>query len=257
MSSASPDTYIVAIGGLDPGGGAGLVRDFLTAEALGATAVLVGTAFTRQSPGGVRGFEPRAPEAVAAAVADALAQAGPRAAGVKVGMVGEPAVAAAIVAALDGFTGPVVYDPVLGASSGGSLFRGMPAQLAPLWSRATLVTPNLAEAAALTGLAVASADEAAAAGRALRAAGATAVLVKGGHLPGAAEDVLVTAAAERRFSAPRLPGPGPRGTGCALATALAVALARGRSLESAVAEAKAWLHARIAAARDVAGERRL
>lgn len=247
---------VLAIGGLDPGGGAGLVRDFLTAEALGARALLVGTAWTMQSPAGVRAFEPRAADHLQQDVMAARALAGGGAA-VKIGMVGTPALAAALVEALEGFAGAVVYDPVLGASSGGALYRGPIEGLAPLWRRATVVTPNLAEAAALTGRAVTSAGDARAAGEALVAAGARAVLVKGGHLEGPAEDHLVTAAGGRSFTAPRLPGPSPRGTGCALATALAVNLARGRALDEAVAEAKAWLHGRIASARSNEQERRL
>jgi hydroxymethylpyrimidine/phosphomethylpyrimidine kinase len=257
MLSARPETYIVAIGGLDPGGGAGLVRDWLTAQALGASATLVGTAFTTQSPAGVRGFDPRPTAGIAAGLADALAQAAGRPTAVKIGMVGTAEVAATIAQALTGFAGPVVYDPVLGASSGGSLFRGMVSDLAPLWRRATLVTPNLDEAGALTARTVSSGQEAVAAAWALRDAGAGAVLVKGGHLAGAADDVLVSAAGERVFSAARVPGPSPRGTGCALATAIAIALAGGQPLEEAVAAAKAWLRERIAAARDLGGERRL
>jgi hydroxymethylpyrimidine/phosphomethylpyrimidine kinase len=252
-----PRTYIVAIGGLDPGGGAGVVRDFLTAEALGADAVMVATAFTTQSRLGVRGFEVRSAEGLCAALAEALALAGGRPTAVKVGMVGDAAAAGAIAAVLAGFAGPVVYDPVLAASSGGALFGGELSGLAPLIARATLITPNLAEAAALTGRAVATLAHSRAAAQQLRAAGAAAVLVKGGHLAGDAEDLLASADGERVFSAARLPGRSPRGTGCALATALAVALAAGQPLEVAVATAKGWLHERIRAARDGDGERRL
>jgi len=86
------------------------------------------------------------------------------------------------------------------------------------------------------------------------------VLVKGGHLGGAAPsvtDVLVSAAGARRVSHPRLAGRTPRGTGCALATAIAVELARGRELTAAVGDATEWLAAAIASAVDVGGERHL
>jgi hydroxymethylpyrimidine/phosphomethylpyrimidine kinase len=246
---------VLAIGGLDPSGGAGLVRDHLTAMALGARALLVGTAWTDQSPHGVASVEPRAPEAVRDAVARALA-GGTDA--VKVGMVATPEVARAIAAALTLYPGPVVFDPVLAASSGGSLFAGPPAALWTLVARASLVTPNLAEAAALAGLRrVASLAEARAAAHALRERGARAVLVKGGHLEGPAVDLLVTEQGEETLVSDRLPGSSPRGTGCALATAIAVELARGRPLPEAVARAKAWLHAQIANARPVGDEQHL
>jgi hydroxymethylpyrimidine kinase/phosphomethylpyrimidine kinase len=257
MLRALADTYIVAIGGLDPSGGAGLVRDLVTAEALGASALMVATAFTTQSSRGVLGFETRAPDGLLAAIEDALGTAAGRPTAVKIGMVGEPALAAAIVAGLRSFAGPVVYDPVLAASSGGSLFRGDRAALGPLAARASLLTPNLAEAGLLTDRSVTTLEDARVAARQLRAGGATAVLVKGGHLEGAAVDLLLAPAGERQFSAPRVPGASPRGTGCALATALAVALAAGEPLDRAVAAAKDWLTERIRTARDRGGERRL
>lgn len=253
--SAKP--YVVAVGGLDPTGGAGLVRDLLTAEALGAGAILVGTAWTRQDEGGVKGVEPRHPDLVRAALEHALAACPSRRGAVKVGMVARGSIAAAIVAGLDAWQGPVVFDPVLGASGGGSLFEGVPADLLPLVRRATLITPNLAEAAWLTGLAVETLDQARHAAQVLAGWGPAAVLVKGGHLPGAATDVLRYAAGEQPFEGTRLPGKTPRGTGCALATAIAVGLAQGQALEPAVAAAKVWLAGRIQAATTVGNARYL
>lgn len=247
---ARPPVRLVAVGGLDPGGGAGLVRDFESGRGRGARVLLVGTAWTDQSPGGVRGFEPRPGREVGDAVRRALAEAD----AVKVGMVATAEIAAALAGALEGFAGPVVYDPVLGSSSGGSLFAGAPDQLLPLIRRASVITPNLAEAARLSGLPVSTLDEARAAARALVAAGAPAVLVKGGHLPGAAIDLLATATGQQAFTADRVPGPSPRGTGCALATALAIELARGQPLEAAVRTAKDWLLERIRQAHPVGDE---
>jgi len=153
------------------------------------------------------------------------------------------AAAQAVLAALRGFAGPVVFDPVLGASSGGALYDGAPRELLALAARATLVTPNAGEAERLTGERVADLDGAARAGGALLAAGARAVLIKGGHLSGEqAVDLLVTPEGTRTFAAPRLAGPSVRGTGCALATAIAVALGSGQSLADAVGSAKSWLH---------------
>ena len=249
---------VIAVGGMDPSGGAGVVRDLLTARTFGAGVRIVPTAWTEQSPvTGVTSVEPRDParleEAVAtawrAAVRDGLPVA------LKVGMLPDARAAGAIRVALDGnlddsgtrrdaFTGPVVLDPVLGASSGGALFRDPPAALLPLCARATLTTPNVPELAALLGLPasdIRSLDDVARAGRALLEAGAQAVLVKGGHLAGEAVDTLVTPSGTRLFAASRHPGPDVRGTGCALGTAIAVGLGRGLSLEAAIAGAKAWL----------------
>ena len=240
--------HVVAVGGLDPSGGAGLVRDLLTAEALGARAILVGTAWTRQDESGVRGVEPRSPDLVRAGLEQALALCPPRRTAVKIGMVARGGIAAAIISGLRAWRGPVVFDSVLGASGGGSLFEGTPADLLPLVSRATLVTPNLAEAAWLTGLVVETLEHARQAAQALAASGSAAVLVKGGHLGGPATDVLRSPAGERLYEGTRLPGKSPRGTGCALATAIAVGLARDQPLEQAVGAAKAWLADRIQAA---------
>ncbi len=256
-SGRSEKPHVVAVGGLDPSGGAGLVRDLLTAEALGARAMLVGTAWTRQDESGVKGFEPRSPDMVRAGLESALAGCPPCRTAVKIGMVAGAGIAAAIVSGLQDWPGPVVFDPVLGASGGGSLFEGTPADLLPLVRRAILVTPNLAEAAWLTGLAVETLDHARHAAQALAAWGPAAVLVKGGHLRGPATDVLHSSTGERLFEGTRLPGRSPRGTGCALATAIAVELARGQPLEQAVDAAKAWLAGRIQAAVAVGNVRHL
>jgi hydroxymethylpyrimidine/phosphomethylpyrimidine kinase len=252
---------VVAIGGLDPTGGAGVVRDLLTARTLRERALLVPTAWTTQSAAtGVTGIEPRAPEALEAAVRGALDVANHPATRfvVKIGMLANSAGAAAVLRGLGDFDGPIVFDPVLGASSGGSLFGGNPADLLPLGARATLFTPNATEAAALTTRIVADLTDAEEAARVLVRGGASAVLLKGGHLTGdAAVDLLVTPERVRRFEAKRLGGPPVRGTGCALATAIAVALGRGLPLEDAIAEAKAWLHGAIADAVGVGDERHL
>lgn len=247
---------VVAVGGLDPGGGAGLLRDWKTAGELGAPAVVVGTAWTRQDSRGVQGIEPRDPALVAAALAQVL-ESSPALTAVKIGMLANPAIAAAVAAVLAGWAGPVVFDPVVRATSNGVLFNGNPDDLAALLARATVVTPNLAEAAWLTGAPVTSPAEAESAALLLCQRGAQAALVKGGHLDGAAVDVLCLGTHVRTFHANRLPGASPRGTGCALATALAVYLARGLALNEAVGQAKSWLLSRIAAAVQIGHERQL
>jgi len=261
VSHRAPPVLVLAVGGLDPGAGAGLGRDLLTAQALGAAVRLCGTAFTEQSAERVVSVEPRAAGALEVAVRHALRP--PRPAAVKIGMVTGPDQAAAVLRALavEGFTGPVVVDPVLRASSGGALWAGPADGLLPLLRRATLATPNAPEAEALTGRGIETVPDAERAAADLRAAGVAAVLLKGGHLPGTTgkevTDILATAADTRRFSRAYIPGRSPRGTGCALATALAVELGGGATLADAVQRATDWLAARIAAAADVAGEQQL
>jgi hydroxymethylpyrimidine/phosphomethylpyrimidine kinase len=265
-SEGAPSNYpssiaVVVIGGVDPSGGAGLLRDVYAARALGVDPHAIGTAWTEQASGAHR-VEARAPDGLAAAVRQAVAR---RPAAIKIGMVPDAAAATALVAALAGVTAPVVVDPVLASSRGGPLWQGPTGGLLPLLRRATLVTPNALEAAALAGRPVRTLDDAAAAAASLREAGVRAVLVKGGHLEAGhsddggamVTDLLVSDAGARALAHPRLPGPSPRGTGCALATAIAVELGRGATLDHAVDAATAWLGRAICAARDVGGERHL
>jgi hydroxymethylpyrimidine/phosphomethylpyrimidine kinase len=257
IESPLVDSVIVVVGGVDPGGGAGLLRDITTVTALGGRAHAVETAWTEQGPG-LHRVEPRAPEAVRAALAEALAALCPAA--VKIGMAVGPATAAALVEALGDYAGPVVVDPVLATSRGGALWAEAPRELLPLLRRATLVTPNSVEAAALTGRPLATIEDAEASGRWLvEADQLPAVLIKGGHLGngGTIVDLLVTASGAERFARARTPGPSPRGTGCALASAIAVKLGSGRSLPEAVGEAGDWLARLIANPVTVGDERHL
>jgi hydroxymethylpyrimidine/phosphomethylpyrimidine kinase len=236
--SALPRVLVVA--GLDPSGGAGLVADLEAVAAAGAVGWAVAAALTAQGPGGARGFEPVSAEFLRAQL-DALVLGAERARAAKTGMLGTGTLARALATRLAERPlerVPLVVDPVLAASSGASLFdaegRAPGDALAPLLERARLVTPNLPELAALTGLDVSS-DEAAI--RAARALPARAVLVKGGHREGAPLDLLVTRGKVTRIPGRRRPGTA-RGTGCRLASATAALLARGAPLEDAVRGAK-------------------
>src|SRR4051794_2570452 len=178
----APVPIVVMVGGVDPGGGAGLLRDLATAAALGARAHGVETASTDQGPG-LHRVAPRAPGAVHAALVEVLATLRPAA--VKIGMAVGPDTAAAIIEALGDYPGPVIVDPVLATSRGGALWAGTPRELIPLLRRATLVTPNAVEAGALAEAErplVTTADAEAAGRWLLEAERLAAVLVKGGHL---------------------------------------------------------------------------
>jgi hydroxymethylpyrimidine/phosphomethylpyrimidine kinase len=246
---------VVVVGGLDPSGGAGVVRDALTALAHGARPIVVGTAWTEQGPD-VHRVEARDAGALADSVRQAVA-ANPAA--VKVGMVPDAASAAATLEGLRNFRGPVVVDPVLASSRGRALFQGRPDELMPLLARATLATPNALEAAALAGRPIADLADVEAAARTLSSRGIGSVLIKGGHLAAGAlvTDTLPAPEGLHRLSRERAGGGDVRGTGCALATAIAVRLGRGAPLLAAVEGATAWLARARAAAVDAGGERHL
>jgi hydroxymethylpyrimidine kinase/phosphomethylpyrimidine kinase len=170
---------------------------------------------------------------------------------VKTGMLPTAAHVEVVAELLAPLTVPVVVDPVLAASTGRGLMEpaGLEALKRRLLPLASLVTPNLAEARALTGLEVIERQDMSAAARALVEMGARAALVKGGHMQGQPVDVLYDGQRERHFSAPRLANPHDHGTGCVLASALATLLAQGWQLEQAVERARLLVRRAIAAGR--------
>ena len=241
----------LTIAGSDSGGGAGIQADLKTFAALGVYGASVITALTAQNTRGVRGVHPVPGDFVTAqldAVFDDLAVSA-----VKIGMVASRGLVDAIAAGLARWTpAHVVLDPVMVATSGDKLLAddavdGLRRLLIP---RATLITPNLPEAAALLGEDVATTEaEIADQGGRLLALGCPAVLIKGGHGGGSeSTDYLVTEAATLPLTAPRIATRNTHGTGCSLSSAVAAGLAKGEALETAVRHAKAFVTAAIAAA---------
>ncbi len=230
----------LTVAGSDPSGGAGIQADILTFAALGVHGATVVTALTAQDTRGVHAIFPVPPEFVAQQL-DALLEDLDVAAA-KTGMLARAAVVEVVVDRLRAHPLPhLVVDPVLRSTSGHTLLE--PAGVAVLRDRllplATLVTPNLAEAAALTGRRVETPAEMRDAAWALVDLGARAALVTGGHLPDEARDVLCDGQALHELPAPRLPTPAAiHGAGCTLAAAVAAGLALGLTLEQAVADAK-------------------
>jgi hydroxymethylpyrimidine/phosphomethylpyrimidine kinase len=231
---------VLVVAGLDPSGGAGLLADLEALRAVGAAGWAVASALTAQGPGGGGAVRPATPDFLRAQI-DALVGGRERARAVKTGMLGTAALAWELAERLSEsplHRVPLVVDPVLLATSGAPLLdlSGHTAAdaLAPLVSRARLVTPNLFELAALTGRDV-STDEAAV--RAARALPTRAVLVKGGHREGAPVDLLIEGRRVTRLTGRRREGTA-RGTGCRLASAIAGLLAGGAGLEEAVRGAK-------------------
>jgi hydroxymethylpyrimidine/phosphomethylpyrimidine kinase len=242
---------LLVVGGLDPSGGAGVLLDCRAARAARVHPAAVVSVRTVQDGSRFLEAVPEDTKRVESAARLMLARFPVGA--VKIGALGSIANAALVaeLAAEDGFP-PVVLDPVLRSSSGGSLLDARAADVVrrDLLPRMTLVTPNLDEAGILAGTAVSTLDEMRAAAERLLGLGASAVLVKGGHLPsGEAADLLAEQSGlERVFRAGRLEGGEVRGTGCALAALIASHIARGAALEDAVERAKVALTGAIASA---------
>jgi hydroxymethylpyrimidine/phosphomethylpyrimidine kinase len=240
----------LTIAGSDSGGGAGIQADLKTFHQFGVFGTTVVVALTAQNTQGVRAVHP-APESMVAEQLAAIAEDLPPDA-LKTGMLANAGLVRQIAGAIGGYRwSRYVLDPVMVSTSGDRLLDSAAEhlirdQLVPL---ALVVTPNLAEAAALTGLEVATPVQMELAGRRLLAHGARAALMKGGHLPGEeVTDILVTPGATRHFRRPRLPGRSTHGTGCTLSAALTAGLADGFSLEQATADALDFVHRAIAAA---------
>jgi len=231
---------VLTIAGSDPSGGAGLQADLKTFATLGAYGAAVVTALTAQNTRGVEGVEPVSPAFVVRQLDCVLADLDVRA--IKTGMLGRAALVEALAERLAGAAMPIVVDPVLAATAGQPLAEA--AALDPIRRRllphAALVTPNLAEAEALTGRPVSSPAEMRAAAQALVDLGARAALVKGGHLEDVALDILHDGSAIHELAAGRVPGVF-HGAGCTLSAAIAVGLARGATLHAAVSEAKRYV----------------
>lgn len=239
---------VLAIGGSDSGGGAGIEADIKTITVLGGYAMTAITAVTVQDTRKVWAIEPVPPAVTRLAVEVAFQDIGVDA--VKTGMLADPALIRFIAEALPPEI-PLVVDPVLVSTSGTALIpdEAMRALRRDLLPRASLVTPNLPEAAALTGMAVETSAGIRAAGAALRGMGAGAVLIKGGHADGdILTDTLITAEGVREFSLPRVATRHGHGTGCALASAIATGLGQGLRLAEAVERAKRFVRAALAAA---------
>jgi len=241
----------LTIAGSDSSGGAGIQADLKTFAAMSVYGASVLTALTAQNTMGVTAVHPVPPDFVTAqidAVFDDLAVGA-----VKIGMVGQAAIAEAVAAGVARWRpAHIVLDPVMVATSGARLLPedAIDALRTRLIPRASLITPNLPEAAALLGEPIAASDQAAAEqGRRLLALGCPAVLIKGGHGQGGESiDHLVTAQDSIALAAPRVPTGNTHGTGCSLSSAVAAGLAKGEGLEAAVRNAKAFISGAIAAA---------
>jgi hydroxymethylpyrimidine/phosphomethylpyrimidine kinase len=246
----------LTVAGTDSGGGAGVAADLKTFAAHDVWGTCAVTAVTAQNTVGVTATEVLSPGIVTAQIVAVAGDIGIDAA--KTGMLGGPDVVEAVAAAVGAWNlHPLVVDPVAVATSGAVLISpaGLDALRQVLIPLADLVTPNLAEAAALGGWSNPPATRAGMeeVGRAVLALGPAAVLVTGGHLPGPeAADLLLRPDGEPLWlTGPRLDSRHTHGTGCVLSAAITARLARGVGLVQAVEGAKDFVTAAIAAGVDL------
>jgi hydroxymethylpyrimidine/phosphomethylpyrimidine kinase len=241
----------VTIAGSDSSGGAGIQADLKTFAALGVYGASVITALTAQNTRGVTAIHDVPADFIAAQIDAVFSDLDVGA--VKIGMLSQVAAIQAVAAGLDRHGAKnIVLDPVMVASSGDRLLapEAIVVLRNELIPRALVVTPNLLEAAALTGASPArNEEEMEVQARQLLSLGARTVLIKGGHGEGAdSVDLLIGQGEVVRLSARRIATRNTHGTGCTLSSAVAAGLAKGLALTAATQEAKAYVTAAIAAA---------
>jgi hydroxymethylpyrimidine/phosphomethylpyrimidine kinase len=236
----------LTIAGSDSGGGAGIQADLKTFSAFRVFGMSVVTALTAQNSLGVHGVFNVPPDFVARQVDVVLDDFGADA--VKIGMLSTAEIVRTVADRLRAHRQErVVVDPVMIAKSGDALLEpdaraALVKELLPL---AYVVTPNLHEAAALTGMAIDSEEEMIEVARRIGALGPPYVIVKGGHRKDSATDILWNGRDVTRFPAPRIDSASTHGTGCTFAAAIAAGLARRQPLGDAVRAAKAYVTAAI------------
>ena len=248
MAQSPP--VVLTIAGFDPSSGAGVTADVKTIAAHGCYGVGCITALTVQSTAGVRRVETVNPELIAETLQELNADV--EISAVHIGMLGCGNVARVVGDFLEkSELNHVVLDPIIKSSSGYDLIdaAGLRILIERLLPQATVITPNVDEAAALTGLTVTNLEQMRQAATRLHEMGATAVVITGGHLEKAIELLSFTSrqgTEQEVFKSNRLESKSTHGTGCAFATAMACHLAQGRGLPEAVLLSKAYVAAAIA-----------
>ena len=233
---------VLTIAGSDSGGGAGIEADIKTFAALGVHGMVALTAITAQNTVGVLGVH-EVPAGMVKCQIDAVAcDIGVDMA--KTGMLYSSPIIAEVALAIERHKIPLVVDPVMISKSGDSLLRreALKTLIARLLPLADVVTPNLDEAQALTGINISSVEDSKAAGMRLLDLGPKAVVIKGGHLPGNPIDVLcIRGQIPKEYAADRIDAVTTHGTGCTFSSAIASFLAMGESIEESVRRAKEFM----------------
>ena len=242
----------LSIAGSDSSGGAGIQADIKTMTMHGVFAMTAVTALTAQNTTGVRSILESTPEFLGEQLDAVFEDIRPDA--VKIGMVSSPALVRVIAEKLAQYRAEhVVVDPVLVATSGSALAAdGAPALLRELlFPLAQVVTPNIPEAEAFSGMTIRSRADMERAAEAIGSACGCAVLCKGGHSVSDASDVLWENGVLTWFEGRRIDNPNTHGTGCTLSSAIAASLAKGCDLKTAIERAKAYLSGALAAMLDL------
>lgn len=247
---------VLIIAGSDSGGGAGIQADIKTVTALGGFAMTAITALTAQNTLGVHAVLPVPTDFIRRQIEVVLLDLGADV--IKIGMLGDAAVIETVAEALCDLAPnvPMVLDPVMVAKGGQALLadHAIVTLTQRLLPAATLITPNLPEAEALTRQPIRSVADMVSSAKALRRLGARSILMKGGHLEGdLLTDLLVTGESAEAFSDSRISTRHTHGTGCTTASAIAVGLAQGFNLRQAVIRARHFVRAAIAAAPGLGG----
>ena len=242
----------LTIAGSDSGGGAGIQADINTFSACGVYAASVITAVTAQNLEGVRAIQGIKAEMVAAQMRAVLEGYPVKA--LKTGMLFSAAIIEVVAAVLADYPRlPLVLDPVFAATSGARLIRPRAIRLLveKLFPLASLITPNLPEAEYLLQRKIVDHDAMQDAAQVLFARFGVPVLLKGGHLPPQANDILCDSQGQKVFAAEYIENVNSHGSGCTYAAAIAAFLARGSDLRSAVGQAKAFITASLRQAREL------
>lgn len=242
----------LTIAGSDSSGGAGIQADIKAMTLNGVFAMSVITALTAQNTLGVTKIMDASPAFVTAQMDAVFSDIYPDT--VKIGMVSSHDIIAAIANALEKYEAKnIVLDPVMVATSGAHLITDdaldiLKERLIPL---ARLITPNIPEAEILANMTITNSDEMEIAAQKIYDTFGCAVLLKGGHRINDANDLLYDEAGPRWFYGKRIDNPNTHGTGCTLSSAIAANLAKGHNLDDAIAKAKAYLSAALAAMLDL------
>ena len=243
----------LTIAGSDSGGGAGIQADLKTFAAHGVYGVSAITAVTAQNTLGVTMVEALSADLVGAQIEAVVSDIGTHAA--KTGMLANAAIVESVAAAVQELDIPLlVVDPVMVAKSGDRLLDddAIGAMTSELLEHAFVVTPNIPEAEALTGMTIANVDDGREAARRLHGFGSANVIIKGGHLPSATiVDLLFDGHRFTEFETARIEGRHTHGTGCTFSASLAAHLAFGRTLVEAIPLAQHYLAGAIRAGLDL------
>lgn len=247
---------VLSVAGSDSSGGAGIQADLKTFSALGVYGATAITAITAQNTQGVFSQQALSPQMVYEQITAVVDDLSPKV--VKIGMLSNVDIVHAVANALSQYSLTIILDPVMVSSSGHRLLslEGQDALKEKLLPMATLITPNIPEMEALTGMSLTTFDEKQKAAHYLIDSGAKAILLKGGHEEGDIKTDILYSVHEGEmqidtFASDTIPSKNIHGTGCTLSSAIAALMARGYALPNAVSEAKRYVSEAIRSGADI------